>query len=52
MKFGDKVIVRDGSKVDGCCGIIYRLEDEQAMVLLDREVLWPALKSNLVPVDK
>jgi len=41
VKFGDKVRIMDGSKVDGCVGIVYRMEAEKAVVLLDREVLWP-----------
>lgn len=51
MKFGDKVIIRDGSQVDGCVGIIYRLEEEKAVVLLDKEVLWPVEQYSLEPVD-
>ena len=47
MKFGDKVIIRDGSKVDGCVGIVYRLEEEKAVVLLDKEVLWPVAQYSL-----
>ena len=52
MKFGDKVIIRDGSRVDGCVGIVYRLEDEKAVVLLDNEVLWPVELYSLETVDK
>ena len=52
MKFGDKVVIRDGSRVDGCVGIVYRLEDEKAVVLLDKEVLWPVERHSLDPVDK
>lgn len=47
MKFGDKVIIKDGSQVDGCIGIVYRIEGEQILVLLDREVLWPVEKHHL-----
>lgn len=52
MKFGDKVIIRDGSKLDGCVGIVYRLEEERAVVLLDREVLWPVTFDCLELSDK
>ncbi|PLX87875.1 MAG: hypothetical protein C0614_02765 [Desulfuromonas sp.] len=42
IKYGDKVIIRDGSRLDGCVGIVYKLvDDQQAHVLLDREVVWP-----------
>lgn len=47
MKFGDKVIIKDGSQVEGCVGIIYRLEDDKVVVLLDKEVLWPVNKNML-----
>jgi hypothetical protein len=52
MKFGDTVKIRDGSKVDGCVGIVYRLEEERVFVLLDKEVLWPLEQSCLEPVEK
>ena len=47
MKFGDKVVVRDGSKLDGCIGVVYRLDGERAFVLLDKEVLWPVEQHSL-----
>lgn len=50
MKFGDKVVIKDGSRVDGCVGIIYRLEEDKALVLIDKEVLWPVQRHNLEPV--
>ena len=52
MKFGDKVKISDGSKEDGCVGIIYKLEEERAIVLLDKEVFWPVDLHRLEPVDK
>ncbi len=52
MKFGDKVIIKDGSKVDGCVGIVYHLEEEKAVVLLDKEVLWPVEQYSLELVGK
>jgi hypothetical protein len=47
MKFGDKVTIRDGSFLDGSSGIIYQLEEGQAVVLLDKEVLWPVAEVDL-----
>ena len=41
LKFGDKVIIRDGSPLDGVEGIIYRIEVNRISVLLEREVVWP-----------
>lgn len=41
FKFGDKVVIRDGSRLDGVVGIVYRVETEQISVLLDKEVIWP-----------
>ena len=48
MKFGDKVVIQDGSKVDGCVGIVYRLNEETVQVLLDKEVIWPVKKENVI----
>jgi len=52
MKFGDKVTIRDGSRIDGCEGIIYRLEEARAFVLLDKEVLWPVALHHLEAAGK
>ncbi len=52
MKFGDKVIIRDGSRVDGCIGIVYRIEEERIFVLLEREVLWPVPCHSLEVTDR
>ncbi len=51
LKFGDKVIIRDGSGLDGVEGVIYRIGDEQVSVLLDREVIWPVDPCDLEKVD-
>lgn len=51
MKFGDKVMVKDGSQVDGSIGIVYSMEEERAIVLLDKEVLWPVSQKNLDLLD-
>ena len=52
MKFGDKVTIRDGTSLDGCAGIVYRLEEGKAVVLLDKEVLWPVEQVMLELQDK
>lgn len=52
MVFGDQVIIRDGSLVDGCIGIVYRLEEECVFVLLEREVLWPVPHHSLEMTDR
>ena len=52
MKFGDKVAIKDGSRVDGCVGIIYRLEEDKALVMIDKEVLWPVQLHSLEPLGR
>lgn len=52
MKFGDKVTIKDGSLLEGSNGIIYRLEEGKAVVLLDKEVLWPVAESDLMLLSK
>ncbi len=47
MKTGDIVVIRDGSLLEGSVGIVYRLEDGKAVVLLEKEVLWPVEQDNL-----
>ena len=47
LKFGDKVIIRDGSALDGVEGIVYRLADDQISVLLDKEVIWDVVPACL-----
>lgn len=51
LKFGDKVIIRDNSVLDGVEGVIYRIRDGRVLVLLDKEVLWPVDQSDLEKVD-
>lgn len=41
LKFGDGVIIRDGSLLDGQNGIVYSVEGNRVAVLVDREVFWP-----------
>lgn len=52
LKFGDKVIIRDKSALEGVEGVVYRIADGQVTVLLDREVLWPVDQGELEKVDK
>lgn len=40
FKFGEKVVIRDGSKVDGLTGLVYRVEEDRISVLLEKEVIW------------
>lgn len=51
LKFGDKVMVRDGSALDGVEGVIYSIGDGNVVVLLDREVLWPVDQCDLEKID-
>ena len=51
LKFGDKVIIRDKSALEGVEGVVYRIGDGQVTVLLDREVLWPVDQSDLEKID-
>ncbi len=39
-KFGDKVVIRDGSALNGVAGIVYQIDGDKVSVLLDREVIW------------
>jgi len=52
MKFGDKVIIKDGSSLEGSIGVIYRLEAGKAVVLLDKEALWPVEQDKLELLNK
>lgn len=44
FRYGERVVIRDGSKLDCSLEIVYRVKDGQVMVLIDREVNWPAVK--------
>lgn len=50
LRYGAKVIIRDGSKLDGCEGIVFRSKDGEVQVLLDREVFWLVAEQQLVPL--
>jgi len=47
MKFGDQDVIRDGSLLEGSAGIVWRHEDDKAVVLLEKEVLWPLKQDKL-----
>jgi len=51
LKFGDKVIIRDSSGLDGVEGVVYRIADEKVFVLLDKEVIWPVDPCDLEKID-
>lgn len=51
LKFGDKVIIKDSSALDGVEGVVYRIGGGKVTVLLDREVLWPVDQCDLEKVD-
>lgn len=47
FRYGDKVIIRDGSMLDGAAGIVYRVNAGEVQVLLDREVFWIVSETRL-----
>ena len=51
LKFGDKVIIRDKSALEGVEGVVYRIADEKVFVLLDKEVIWPVDHSDLEQIS-
>jgi hypothetical protein len=50
LRYGARVVIRDGSKLDGCEGIVFRTKDGEVQVLLDREVFWMVAEQQLVPL--
>lgn len=40
FRYGQKVVIRDGSKLDGAVGVVYRVNHGEVQVLIDREVFW------------
>lgn len=48
LRYGAKVKIRDGSKLDGCEGIVFRVKAGEVQVLLDREVFWLVTEQQLV----
>jgi len=51
LKFGDKVIIKDRSALDGVEGIVYRIDGEKISVLLDREAIWPVDHCDLEKIS-
>jgi|GEM_PF-3238840 len=51
LKFGDKVIIKDRSALDGVEGVVYRIDGEKISVLLDKEVIWPVDHSDLEQIS-
>ena len=51
LKFGDKVIIKDNSALDGVEGVVYRIGSGRVTVLLDKEVLWPVDQRDLEKID-
>ena len=51
LKFGDKVIIKDDSALDGVEGVVYRIGNGRVTVLLDKEVLWPVDQRDLEKID-
>jgi hypothetical protein len=47
VRYGDQVVIRDGSLLDGAEGIVYSVKDGQVQVLLDREVFWMVMEQWL-----
>ena len=47
FRYGDKVVIRDGSPLDGCAGIVYSTKDGLVQVLIDREVFWMVAERKL-----
>lgn len=47
LHYGEKVVIRDGSKLDGSEGIVFRAKDGEVQVLLDREVFWLVAEQQL-----
>ena len=53
IKYGDKVTICDGSRLDGSVGIVYKLVDDLSVyVLLEREVIWPVKIEDLELASK
>ena len=50
FKYGAKVIIRDGSLLDGTPGVVYSVKDGRVLVLIDREVFWEVSEQWLDPV--
>ncbi|TLM68464.1 MAG: hypothetical protein FDZ69_02475 [Deltaproteobacteria bacterium] len=47
FRYGEKVVIRDGSRLDGAEGIVLRVNSGEIQVLLDREVIWMVTEQHL-----
>lgn len=47
LRYGKRVVIRDGSKLEGREGIVFRVKDGMVQVLLDREVFWLVAEDQL-----
>lgn len=47
IRYGDKVVIRDGSLLDGAVGIVYKIRDGEVQILIDREVFWLVAEDQL-----
>lgn len=47
FRYGEKVIIRDGSRLDGAVGVVYRVNNGEVQVLIDREVFWVVAETLL-----
>lgn len=47
FRYGEKVVIRDSSKIDGAHGIVYQVKDGQVLVLIEREVMWLVNETQL-----
>lgn len=52
FKYGEKVIIRDGSLLDGAQGVVYRIGEQQISVLLEKEVVWHVEPGSLELVSE
>lgn len=50
VHYGAKVIIRDGSGLDGKEGIVVRAKDGEVQVLLDQEVFWIVAEQKVEPL--
>ena len=47
IRYGEEVIIRDGSRLDGVRGIVYQVKDGKILVLIEREILWPVAETHV-----
>lgn len=54
VRYGDTVMIHDGSLLDGIIGFAYDVKAEQVLVLLEREVFWSVApdKLQVIPADR